>query len=253
VTTGMVIVPKDWREFQHYKDRSPPWIRLHKKLLDNYEFHCLPVASRALAPMLWLLASDSVHGEIDATPEKLAFRLRMTKAELTEALTPLIDNGFFEVSNRASKSLAERKQSAVPETETETEAETEAETELTGGASPAEPAPPKNSSITFRKWIEHIKAAGEKPIPEDDPIFEYAKDANIPDEYLRVTWQEFKSRYIPADKRYKDWRHVFRNCVREDWFKLWRFDGGGACVLTSKGMQAMNALMAKEGGSSESA
>jgi hypothetical protein len=56
----MLIVPNNWAELQHYKDRSPPWIKLHKKLLDNFEFQSLPVASRALAPMLWLLASE--HG-----------------------------------------------------------------------------------------------------------------------------------------------------------------------------------------------
>ena len=27
----MVIVPSNWHELQHYKDRSPPWIKLHKK------------------------------------------------------------------------------------------------------------------------------------------------------------------------------------------------------------------------------
>ena len=49
------IRPKNWHSFQHYKDRDPTWIKLHKKLLDDYEFQSLPLASRALAPMLWLL------------------------------------------------------------------------------------------------------------------------------------------------------------------------------------------------------
>jgi hypothetical protein len=113
------ITPKDWREFQHYKDRSPPWIRLHKKLLDNFEFHCLPVASKALAPMLWLLASDSLDGEIDASADKLAFRLRMTAEEIEAALKPLIELGFFVVTQSDSKPLAPRLQSALPETEAE--------------------------------------------------------------------------------------------------------------------------------------
>ena len=113
------LTPKDWREFQHYKDRNPPWIRLHKSLLDNYEFQCLPVASRALAPMLWLLASDSVDGSIDAEPKKIAFRLRMTEQELIDALKPLIDKGFFFLDQEASDLLADCKRDAVPETETE--------------------------------------------------------------------------------------------------------------------------------------
>lgn len=113
----MIIIPNNWADLQHYKDRSPPWIKLHKKLLDNFEFQSLPVASRALAPMLWLLASDHDRGEIDAAPKKLAFRLRMSEREVTEALKPLIDNGFFGVVQSDSSLLAEPERGAIPETE----------------------------------------------------------------------------------------------------------------------------------------
>lgn len=125
----MFIVPKNWRDFQHYKDRNPPWIRLHKSLLDNYNFQCLPVASRALAPMLWLLASDSIDGKIDATPKRLAFRLRMTEREVIDALKPLIDNEFFLAEQDAIDVLAECLHDAVPETEALQRQRTEADTE----------------------------------------------------------------------------------------------------------------------------
>ena len=115
----MIIVPNNWADLQHYKDRSPPWIKLHKKLLDNFEWHSLPVASRALAPMLWLLASEHERGEIDAAPKKLAFRLRMTEREAADAVKPLIDNGFFQLVQGDSSTLADRKQGAMPETEAE--------------------------------------------------------------------------------------------------------------------------------------
>jgi DNA-binding MarR family transcriptional regulator len=115
----VIVVPKGWSDFQHYKDRSPPWIKLHKGLLDNYEFQSLPIASRALAPMLWLLASDNDRGEIDAAPKKLAFRLRMTEREVSDALKPLIDNGFFLSLSADSDALAERKRLADLETEAE--------------------------------------------------------------------------------------------------------------------------------------
>lgn len=115
----VLIVPKGWADFQHYKDRSPPWIKLHKGLLDNYDYQCLPVASRALAPMLWLLASEHEGGEIDAAPKKLAFRLRMTEREVNDALKPLIDNGFFLPLHDASDVLADDKRDACLETEAE--------------------------------------------------------------------------------------------------------------------------------------
>lgn len=106
------IVPKNWAEFQHYADRNPSWIKLHKKLLDNYDFHCLPVASRALAPMLWLIASDTKEGIIDAEPKKLGYRLRMTPKEVTDALNPLIEGEFFSVVQDDSDPLAEAERSA---------------------------------------------------------------------------------------------------------------------------------------------
>jgi len=121
----MLIAPRGWSEFQHYKDRNPPWIRLHRKLLDNKDFQRLPVASRALAPMLWLLASESVDGVINADPDDLAFRLRATEKEMSVALRPLLEKGFFIPVQVASTALAPCVQVAVPETETETERDTE--------------------------------------------------------------------------------------------------------------------------------
>ena len=55
----------------------------------------LPLASKALAPMLWLLASESNDGVIHRSAEEIAFRLRMTEKEVLSAIKPLIDNGFF--------------------------------------------------------------------------------------------------------------------------------------------------------------
>lgn len=117
----MRLTPKNWQELQHYKDRAPVWIKLHRKLLDDFEFHCLPVASRALAPMLWLLSSEYENGAIDASCAKIAFRLRMSEADFMDALKPLIDNGFFSLDQDASKPLAECLPRDREETETEKE------------------------------------------------------------------------------------------------------------------------------------
>jgi hypothetical protein len=125
----MKLVAKNWAEFQHYHNRMPPWIKLHKSLLDNFEFMSLPTASKALAPLLWLLASESEDGQIDGTPAKIAFRLRMSVTEVTAGLTPLIHNGFFLEIGNASTPLAIGLQDACLETERETEGEAERELE----------------------------------------------------------------------------------------------------------------------------
>jgi hypothetical protein len=110
----MALRPKNWERFQHYKQRCPPWIKVYRTLLDDRDFMCLPVASKALAMMLWLLASEHAEGVIEGVPADWAFRLRMTDNELLVALKPLIDNGMFA---DASMMLAECLQSACPETE----------------------------------------------------------------------------------------------------------------------------------------
>ena len=107
----MSITPKNWKSFQHYKDRSPAWIKLHKGLMTDFAFNRLPLASRALAPMLWLLASEYEGGEITASQDEIAFRLHVSLPELNEAISPLIDSGFF----LASEPLAECKQASIPE------------------------------------------------------------------------------------------------------------------------------------------
>lgn len=124
----MSLTPKNWQTFQHYKDRAPVWIKLHRALLDDADFQCLPVASKALAPMLWLVASEYEGGCITVPAQKIAWRLRMSLDDFTDALRPLIDGGFFD----ASEPLAQRTQEAMPEKrreETETETETEEETD----------------------------------------------------------------------------------------------------------------------------
>ena len=117
----MKLIPKNWDTFQHYRDRCPPWIKLHREILNDKQFMCLPLASKAIAPLLWLLASESKNGEFDASIDELSFRLRITSKEVEQGLNPLINNGFF---IDASTMLAPCLQLARPETEREGERET---------------------------------------------------------------------------------------------------------------------------------
>lgn len=110
----MNLIPKKWADFQHYKDRCPPWIKLHRDLLNDKDFMRLPLASKALAPLLWLLASESKEGTFDASSDELEFRLRLTKQEVETGLKSLIDKGFF---LDASTMLAPCMPVAIPETE----------------------------------------------------------------------------------------------------------------------------------------
>ena len=108
----MKLVPKNWDTFQHYRDRCPPWIKLHRDLLNDRAFITLPTASKALAPMMWLLASESRDGAFDASVEELEFRLRMPAKEIEAGIKALLEKGFF---LDASTMLAPSLHDAIPE------------------------------------------------------------------------------------------------------------------------------------------
>jgi hypothetical protein len=117
---------KDWSSFQSYKDRNPPWIRFHKKILDGYEFQSMTVNSRAMLPMLWLLASedkDPSSGMLRICYEKIAFRLRTSVDEVTKVIDECVRFDFIEYveqKQQVTELLQNSHESVTPETETET-------------------------------------------------------------------------------------------------------------------------------------
>lgn len=194
---------KNWHEFQHYKDRSPTWVKLHKRLLDDYEFQCLPVDSRALAPMLWLLASESVNGEFDADLSKLAFRLHRTEKEISDGLNPLINAGFIVCDTEL---LAEPYQIASLETETETY---KPEAEKRESKPRAKTAQGTRLPPDVLLESEYVKAA-----MDTRPEWLYPK--------ISAVFDEFKDYWIAqpgAKGRKTDWLATWRNwCRREKGF-----------------------------------
>jgi len=131
---NLILRPKNWEQFQHYKDRCPPWVKLHRDLLNNKEFMRLPTASKALAPLFWLLASESSSkdGSFDASDDELEFRLRMSVKEIQVGRKSLIDNGSFIVASTTLASASVTLADAIPE---ERRGETEGE-KKTGVKSP---------------------------------------------------------------------------------------------------------------------
>lgn len=106
--TAPLIRVKDWDRYQHYKQRRPPWIKLYRDLLDDFDYSRLSYASRALAPCISLLASESEGGTIPLDLPFLVFRLREPETVLVEVLKELTDMGFLECLQDASTMLAAR-------------------------------------------------------------------------------------------------------------------------------------------------
>lgn len=46
-------------KFQHYKNRCPPWIKLYRSVLTDYEFTSLPDDAKAHLMLIWVLASET--------------------------------------------------------------------------------------------------------------------------------------------------------------------------------------------------
>lgn len=86
----MVIRIKDFSKFQHFKDRSPPWVKLYRDILDDPDWHELDGESAKILVMLWLIASeDETKQGLLPDDRKLRFRLRITEKALEQSLTKL--------------------------------------------------------------------------------------------------------------------------------------------------------------------
>jgi len=100
----------------------------------------------------------------------------------------------------------------------------------------------RGKKITFKTHLENCRKAGTKAIPENHAVFAYAKQAELPDDFMALAYRRFRDRYLNDDpaKVYNDWPAAFRNAVKDNWFKLWRVDDRG-WQLTTTGQQAQKA------------
>lgn len=181
----MNLTPKNWATFQHYKDRKPAWIKLHRGLLDDFAFASLPLASQALAPRLWLIASEYEDGRITASLDEIAFRVRCSKQDITEAIKPLISSGFF-IDD--SNSLAECKRGSILEEERETQEQTEEEKDI--------------SSLRAERASDVSRAESvqvESPLPKQ-PL-KPRHDDDWPSDYADRFWKQYP-RKVARKKTY---------------------------------------------------
>ena len=139
---------RNWTQYQHYKKRNPPWIKLHAGLLTSEDWVSLDDSSRVLAVACMLIAAKNDG----CVPNKPDYMIRVAYLSSCD-FRPLVECGFLvpitydrepEVTGEperekryhdASTMLARRKHDASnlhrgaskvgevarPETETETE------------------------------------------------------------------------------------------------------------------------------------
>lgn len=84
---------RNWTQFQHYKNRNPPWIKLHFALLASEDWVALDDASRLLAVVCMLIASRN-EGMV---PNKPDYVRRVAYLDDLPDFSPLISCGFLEI------------------------------------------------------------------------------------------------------------------------------------------------------------
>lgn len=107
--SGYLIV-KNWSEFQHYKDRNPPWIKVYRTILRDYKYAQLSDSSKLLLVFLWLLAAE----DFGRVPNDAKWVKKQIPFDGKIDFTPLIDNGFLSTEQDASNKIADCKRNDTP-------------------------------------------------------------------------------------------------------------------------------------------
>lgn len=201
----------NWDEYQHYKDRNPPWIKLHNQLLDNFEFTTMPDESKAHLLAIWMLASRT-NNKIPHDAQWISAKI-CASAKLNIAL--LVERGFLEEvpensgvqeeERKCSNSLAGCKQDACLETEAETE------TDISANA--------PNFALFWAEYpLKKDRARAEqkfkKLTPEEKSL---AIDDVRRRKNLDPQWIKDNGQFIPHAKTYlhgKNWNDEWRADLR---------------------------------------
>lgn len=181
---------KNWCEFQHFKDRTPPWIKLYRTLLDDPYWHELSGECAKTLTMLWLIASeDKKHEGYLPDIKTISFRLRITEAKLKQHL---IELKHYLISDDINM-ISDRYQVDTPERETETyskEVEAEAKPQLSK----------MNYSEIPNDWL--IACMQEKGLAENIVLDMW--------DGFREYWQNGKGKNVKREKWDSTWRTWYR-------------------------------------------
>jgi len=178
--TGYLYV-RNWDQFQHYKKRNPPWIKLYVDLLHDDDYLALDPADRCLLQTVWMLSARHGNGRVRADQRALMAASNLSHGQRSRNLERLIQAGFLEL--RASKALAPRyhqstEDSGVPplssvqrQRRASTSASTQHLSSSENGAQPHAGDDPEDKPLTkaeARRALAAIKAKALHPLDPDD-------------------------------------------------------------------------------------
>lgn len=145
----------NWDRLQHYKDRNPPWIKLHRDLLTSETWVSSTNDDRVLAIAIMMLAA-ATGNRVPANPRYIQ---RIAYLEKEPDLSALVALKFIEILEEtppASKPLA----SARPETETEGETDTLEPSGSNGAVAPRTPSAIDLKAAVFASGVPLLTGSG---------------------------------------------------------------------------------------------
>lgn len=213
----MKILIPNFGEYQHYSTRRPPWIKLHRKLLENHDFWGVDASSQVLLLALWLLASErpieDEHGVVVVKGGLDEINWRLRREFNQKNLETLKSVGLIKMDAPASEPLAPRKRSGVTERETERERESERERETPSPSAPAE-APTKKSWAreAAEDWDAHYGKGSSVPGRIGAALSPLVKAHGWPT--VRPVWQRYIAEKDPQYASAQDFRSKYGTWVK---------------------------------------
>lgn len=206
---------KNWEEFQHYKDRSPPWIKLHRTMLTSRTWVTASDSERVLAIACMLVAADT-NNKIPCDAEYIK---RVAYLNEEPNFAALVNRDFIELVDENGKVLADASAPQAKRTKSNTEAEKrreETETDKT-------PIPPKGAAAD-PKLHEQIIATYHEVLPDLPAVRDWperrrrkleariservkaGKAADKPEYWRQLFTQVHASDFLCGRKTNTDWR-----------------------------------------------
>jgi len=173
------VAVKNFEKHQHYKGRTPPWIKLYNDILDDYAFLSLPEATQRHLMLIWLIASRH-HNRI---PNDAGYIARAIHAQSKVNLPAILASGWLyetdeppaeNASKIASKSGTKHPQNAPPEVEEEIEAEKEEDSTH----------PVEQLREMFPRVSECLPPDPSRTAAYADPLLELMKRVKVPLPYV---------------------------------------------------------------------
>lgn len=141
----------NWAQYQHYRDRTPIWIKLYVEMLHDEKLKKLPIHSRLLFDQMLLLAG-MFQNSVPSSPELLEELTGIPRELCGEAVADLLKTRLLREKNT--------RRSASKQTQAYKEKREEEKRERAKAKKLKTLATNLSTSLTLEQLVDELKAAG---------------------------------------------------------------------------------------------